>query len=344
MARFFLVLKDLGPTHVGILLYREIIRRGHEVQCYAEGNALGLLYSHEITFHDYSVCGEEAVSVAFDEENPDGVIVGLSYPTHLEKAFAAEGNRRGVPVVFLEDFWGASCRLTENPRLVLTVNRATALLTSRRHPQAAVVPIGFQGASLPIPSEEVVRRMSDLKSEHGAVLLFTDGGDQAAPELSLLLACLRKTHSPFVLIPKWHPKFENALRPGSLETWGKYWESILESDGRGIPVVRVPDVPTSHLAVLADATFSGFSSILITAASARRHAVTLWTRVTAERLREESGLDRTPLMVEGGFPVVDRPVPLRFDAEPVPFHIESIDAVAAVDALLRVILPVTSCP
>ena len=74
------------------------------------------------------VTGEPAVMLG--HYHPDVVVVGTSFPNHLEGSFARAAQEFGILLVVVEDFWGGFRRLglLRAPNLVLTLECEVGVL------------------------------------------------------------------------------------------------------------------------------------------------------------------------------------------------------------------------
>lgn len=332
------VVRDMGAANVVGPTAVELRRRGHKVLLFAEkGGKAG-----ECLAHLNIPCGfvktSEEVKRLVEVYNPNVVISGLSSPCHLELICDLEAAARGIPLVQIEDFWGVHTRSEIEPDLLVTIDDVAAALVRKKYSSAVQIVIaGSPGVSSVKPRSSLTTAFDEIHRREGRkIIVFTDGGGQCASGLLLLIECLKLTRIPWVLVPKFHPKFVSSLMPRTNKTWGVYWYNLLE------PVrdhVYERDESTEEVVLAADATASAYSTLLITAAAAGKTALTLWTPMAAERLWAEAKLPETPLMMYRGFPVLRKPQPLdRILAVPPPtLDLKPFDARIAADAILALV-------
>lgn len=273
--------------------------------------------------------------------NPSFVITGLSSPRVLESALDRVAKDAGIPVIVIEDQFGTIERSVVEPDLVLTINETTARLVRKKYPNAKIVPVGLAGILPVTPRPEVVAQFEELRQATGAkIFVFTDGDVMCEPGLRIFIECLKLTKTPWRLVPNFHPKYVNAVVPGEALTWGQRWNAVIDNEhlreqGFVVDIACTGD----EAAMLADAIASSFSTLLFRAAREGKHVITVWTPEMVPHLKRVSGLDETPLMLMGGYPVVYEPQPLDeiLASTPLPLDLEPFNAAKAADEVLTLL-------
>ena len=205
----------------------------------------------------------------------------------------------GIPLVFLEDFWGTYIRSEATPNLVLSIDQAGARLVQEKYGSSTRVEVVGNYVvnkvrELDIP-EETRRVVENLRSKFGKVFVFTAGGVHVSEQLELLKKCLKQT-SNWVLVPRFHPKSVNLTAPSG-KTFGDEWRGLLEEFGER--VVYVESKTTDPLIALADVTLSDFSTLLTTALVSKHPAISVVTPMVRETMRKEIGFVSHPLVESG---------------------------------------------
>lgn len=311
--KFLIVSKDNGGAAVGVPLALEA-KTEHEVVAEVEGlaakryKAAGI----DLRFQGTENFQEEPFSVdaarAIEKIKPDAIITTLGDPIYLEREFGRAANLLGKPLIFLEDLWGCHCRSDAQPDLVLTPDANGESILRKNF--GSGVPAAIVGhhevrsaRDLKIPGD-LYLKMTELKARYGAVLLCVGGGPYTTAELNLLKQCLEKTpHSP-ALIFRPHPKWAKVESPSGLP-FGTVWQDMLRDLGDQVQEVET-SVPAA-IAALADATLSGFSTMLITTVVYQRSAISLATAETRADMKRQLSVDQYPLAASGLIREIARP-------------------------------------
>jgi len=295
------VSKDMGGANVGIPLVRLAIESGYKEVVVAEGLAAGkyedagfrLYFKGTVNFSDepFSLDAERVVQ----KLEPSAVVTTLGVPIYLEQEFGFAANHLGIPLVFLEDFWGVHIRSQAKPDLVLSIDqRASEIARERYGSVPTIAVVGNHAVSnalrLEVPSElqEIV---GGLRRKFGRVLVCTVYGTHGSKQIQLLKECLNKTPD-WVLIPRFHPKMVNLPGPTG-KTFGDEWHELLEELGER--VVYVESKVSDPLVGLADATLSDFSTMLTTSLAFGRPAISVVTPEVRETMKQEIGFTSHPL-------------------------------------------------
>lgn len=275
------------------------------------------------------------VEAVLERYHPDVVIVGTSFPNHLEQEFARAAQERGIPLVVVEDFWGGSRRISglRRPDLVLTLDEYSARLVREQFgSESRVVVVGNPGVKLDVARAPEVM---ELRSGGDLVITLCGGGYETAEQIQLLLECLAVTNQQYKLIPRWHPKVvdqpdpENDNRP-----YRETWDALLAP--LGDRVVRVDGPGTENVVVASSLVCAGFSSLLTTAAKAGVAAAALVTPKVLQALQGESGLSQVPQVELGAAYLVTSPADLALlqpCSEQVRAGLKPFDPVAGAAAI-----------
>lgn len=327
------LVRDIGAGNVVAPVMEELRLQGHKTLLLVErgGKAKDVL-----TTSFTVVPNRAALRKVFAKQRPDVVIVGLSSPRMLENELDAKASLSGVPIVHIEDYWGCHVRSSYRADLYVTVDEMSARFLQGARPGVPVIIAGYHGYTPSAPRLELVRKVEDLRQRTGAkVLVYPDGGPECGA-LPMLVESLLQTRRPVMLAPKPHPK-SSALGHPSGGSWGEWLNRAL---GPLREVGKVVDFaePTNEVADCADGVISGYGSIIMRPAMAGKLALTLWTPAVRELLKQETGLDATPLMLHG-FPVLEKTQPLdEFLQGPYPMlDLKPFDARVAAAAVLALI-------
>ncbi len=320
------VFKDIGSADVGIPLMQTARERGHKTVVIAEGLAAGMFEREGFTLFFKGSENFKTEPFPFDmtaaletlqrnEKNPV-VITGTSFPVNLEREATRAAHELGLPLAVIEDFWTGSKRVIESgavPDLILTPDDYAAIcLRKELGKDVRIATVGMQAADLETlfggnnAAENAIDR---LKTRYGTTIFVATGGEtNTDDELRLFVACLRRTKTDAVIIPGLHPKIAHLVSAAhSNRTYGEEWLRILETSG--FPVAQC-DAPSEHLAGLADVSAGGFSTLLVTAASAGRRVFAINTPATRERLEAQSYVHRFPLVDLGAAHEITEPMDL----------------------------------
>ncbi|OHB23860.1 MAG: hypothetical protein A3F96_02530 [Parcubacteria group bacterium RIFCSPLOWO2_12_FULL_40_10] len=299
------VSKDMGGAHVGIPLAKLAQKAGYNVMLVAEG--LVAPRYEEAGFRPYFKGAvnfskgnfRSGAKKVIEKLKPVIVVTTLGVPINLEQEYGLAANDLGIPLVFLEDYWGAHVRSQAKPNLVLLIDEIaaeSARLKYNSTTQIAVV--GNYAVSnalnLEIP-DELRKKVEDLRKKFGQVLVFTAGGVHVSSQILLLAECLKKTPD-WVLIPRFHPKSVDLIGPSG-KTFGEEWRGLFKEFGE--KVVYIQSKTTEPLVALADATLSDFSTLLTTALVFGHSAVSIATAGVRETMKNETGFTSHPLVETG---------------------------------------------
>jgi len=336
--KILFVSKDMGGANVSIPLIKLAQKSGYSVEIVAEGLAVSKY--EESRLKPYSSEGHlnSDAKKVIEKLKPEIVITTLGVPINLEQDYGLAANDLGIPLVFLEDYWGAHVRSQAAPDLILSIDeKAAEIARSRFNSAAKVVTIGNYAVnnalSLEIP-DGVRETIKGLRNRFGPVLLFTAGGVHVSDQILLLAACLKNTPN-WVLVPRFHPKSVNLIGPSG-KTFGEEWQGLLKEFGE--KVVYLQSEPIGPLVALADATLSDFSTLLTIALASGRSAVSIATAGVRETMKNETSFTSHPLVETGLVKEITRPCDLtgylaRPDSEAIAQYLQPYEPEKALQAI-----------
>ncbi|OHB16207.1 MAG: hypothetical protein A2431_02245 [Candidatus Zambryskibacteria bacterium RIFOXYC1_FULL_39_10] len=308
--KILFVSRDNGGAKMSVPTAKLALDRGHEILIVVEGLAADRF--QEAGFFNYDSKAklvfkgpENQKEISFSVEahsvlvkfRPDVVVATRSVPDSLESIFGEAANTLGIPLVLMEDYWGCCQLYKARPDVVVTLDEYARELAEMSYPNMRVIiagnPTVIEKMSIP---DEVERRVEELRSQFGRVIVFAGGNPQEMTvELQLLIECLKLTED-WCLISRPHPTIAKSDKEPGLK-WADYWNGMLSQFGEHI--VSVDCKLGDALAVLCDATISGFSLMLNTAAYARRAAISLETEIGKQLLFQSGGLTEVPIVKLG---------------------------------------------
>jgi hypothetical protein len=213
---------------------------------------------------------------------PDVVVSSVCTDTRFRQDLTREGTRRGVPVVWVQDFWGSGLtpRDVTRPSLFVVPDALGARLVRDRWGPAA----GGRVATAPSPAFEGLqarpstRELDALRRRwrlgRRPVVLFAGEALGTPSMLGMLRTALRRLGARVDVLVKLHPRASAASRARSRAILRAFPSGSREVDG----------VPVDRLVRLADCVVSGMSTVLVTAVYLRRAAISLANGVTRAKL------------------------------------------------------------
>jgi len=303
VGQYIIAAKDIGAANVTLPVARGLAALGHTVIVALPAGRAGEVYA-KANPPFLRLSSDSNVGHAFAIWRPSAVITGLSWPMGNEEVWGMAANLAGIPLVHIEDFWGASVRSKAIPDLVGAVDLSGVDLARRRFPRAGTFVSGNPGVreksyEASLAAQE---RVAAFRTAHGRVLTLLLGieWDVAA----FFASCARTMSDPFGLIVRIHPKVLEQTIPGCNETYAAHYERILAPWQDRMETMS--DLPTDDVAVCSDAAITGYSTVLATAAQAGVPAISLWTPETKRAVKESGGIDELPL-ADYGMPCVEVP-------------------------------------
>lgn len=275
---------------------------------------------------------------------PDVVVITRSIPDSLESQFGVAANKARIPVVLMEDYWAGHRTSLARPDVLVTLDEYAEKLAVQHYGSGTRVvvagnPTVIEPHKIDIP-REVRDRVDELRTRFKRVFVFAGAGiEQTTAELKLLRKCLKRTND-WCLVVRPHPTLAKSEKEPGL-SWGSYWNDMFKEFGERI--VSVESRMGDPLAVLADATISGTSLMLNTAAYARRAAISPQTEIAKKELLS-IGLTEVPIVGLGCGRALYEPCDLDAGGflEPTPKNclarLKSFDpsvAVEAIESLVR---------
>lgn len=325
------LVRDIGAGNVVAPIMEELRRRGHTTLLLAEEDGRA---RYGLT-GPFTIINKEMLDARFAGHAPDVVITGLSTPRVLEHTLDVLAKRAGIPLVQVEDYWGCHVRSRHTADLYVTIDTAAERLLQRSRPSAGSVIAGFAGIAPVAVRPELAEVLAVIRRERKTkILVYPDGGPECERALPMLVDSILQTPGLF-LVPKFHPKMDQVTHPEG-GTWGQWCRAVLHplrNCGRVIELAA----PTDEVVEAADGVVSGYSTTLIRAAAAGKVALTLWDDIIRKELTCATGLDKTPLMLDGRFPVLKHAMSLDSllqERQPV-LDIKPFDARIAADAIVR---------
>lgn len=319
------VFTDGGAANVVIPIVGELVSDGYEILPVVEGlgaNRWPETWPKPIFrgTHDYrTIPFSLDVEALLKHYRPDVVIVGESFPNHLEGQFARVAQQMGISVVPVGDFWGGFVRLglTKSPDLILGLDEYDVRLVHDRFPEASVIVMGNLGVSkesiVPVPELLALRASGHL------VITLCGGGPETTEQIELLLKCLAVTEREYKLILRWHPGERNLPDPEhNNRPYQETWDTLLVPFGDR--VVRVDEASAESVVTNSDIVCSGYSTLLTFAAQVGATAVSLATPQVERMLQEESAAWEIPQVQLGLAHRVDKPTDLA-QLQPCPEEI-----------------------
>ena len=313
------VSKDMGSGSV-LVPVAKIMKSDHDVVIIAEGLSVSRWRKEGFDFYFQGTTDYRDEPFTVDAAallkrlKPDVIIAGLSSPINLEERFTSAANILGIPVVWLNDFWGGSARNNASPDLIFAIDHIDEKIV-KENPRFAKVRVSISGnlalnalENFSAP-EDVARRMNELKKP---VILLAGGGASTTSVIEILVESLRMTPGDWTLVPRLHPKHAKRQGPDG-RTYGEIWNGLLAEFGE-----RVVEVPTDNadaIAMLADITVSPFSTLLLPSMAARKIPISVCTPEMIKDMKAQNGLTRYPLVEAGAVLEIAKPINMKTVAE-----------------------------
>lgn len=310
------VSKDNGDTKMLLPIAKEAMRRGHEVNIFAEGVGVAHYAAAGIVpFFADTPNPDPKTSfnwdVIFNYLRPQVVLIGFPGPNNLSWKAGTAANRKGISVVGVEDCWGGVKRNMETLYgLVLTIDEyAAQIVRDTGNCLWGVEVIGnhaIPGGDYESPGL-VLGGMREIRKKFEKVFVFGGGRERhTTEELKLLVASLQKTPGNWCLIPRYHPNWKK--KPATAlkyheRSYEEVWNEMLLP--LGDRVVRLDAGSSDDVAIMCDAYFSGLGSSMNTAIASGKPTIAVETPATKMALRE-SKLEVVPSVYLGGAKVLSQ--------------------------------------
>lgn len=309
--RALVYVKSAGPAQLIIPLVKLMKENGDDVQVIADGPAVDMCKKHGMGLYfggptnkiPYDSFSREAARDMMVGLNPDVLIVAPNGNPFMSEEGLMEGALMTItPIVFMEDFWGVSNRISTRADLYLVLDEYAAELVKKRRwgeHGAKVIVMGNHAARKVTPSPEALRFMDDVKQKFEHVFCYLGGGIEATgPEFRLLAQSLAMSEvGSWCLIPRFHPGYVNIPSPSG-RLWRDVWHDELNfSSGR---LIFTDELQTEDVVVLSDVSFGGNPTDFTKAICAGKRAVSLLTKETQENIEREQDPGRLVPMVALG--------------------------------------------
>jgi hypothetical protein len=301
---------------VGTRVARELARQSVEIVVVAEGKSVdewkNAGFNEAIVAEgplDIKASWDISPKDVFFSVKPDVLVCGLSSPIRSEAWFAAGAKNPecsgGLPLVYLDDNWGAIHRCQTPADLVLTIDTLGEKLVHqhelyRNHREDQVRIIGdlsASAASEPIPQGTIDAFNKAKGDAEYAFVLCSQKWPESDDIIDTALescAFSLKAGAKLVVIPRWHPgaKQEDRAR------WTEKVLAFVDAHPNAVSILG-DSFSTDHLAALADGTFAATGSALRAAAYAGKIPICIWTPRLGQKLKAESGMEHHPLYIHG---------------------------------------------
>lgn len=226
------------------------------------------------------------------EVKPDCVVATAGSPIGLERAVCLEANKQGIPVVVVNDIWGADQRLCGcRPDLICAIDSEDARLATVYYSTASRPYINETGspamdALADVKTDSTTEKM--LEDRFSVLMLGQDAC--TTPMLKGLIQALEQSGDDFVLIPRLHPK----ILDGRAE-----WLEML-SRVKGDVLQVCPSVTTRQLMRSVRHVVSVYSTGLIEAAFLGSMPISWVSDVGREMMRRNlGGVEQFSLVGQG---------------------------------------------
>jgi hypothetical protein len=346
--------KVAGPTII------ELKRRGHETLLLADDGGQA---KKSLPAGTFELVGNMVdLDFRIREHQPTVFVAGLSASRELEFGVDQYAFEYKKPLVLMEDYWGVHVRAAppsaavifpgeaipydvRKPDLIITVDQAGEHLIregefAKQNSWFKNAEIAIAGipAILPVTSPDwLLEQYEQKRRETGAhIILFPDDEVDWEDAMEIFKASVALTRTPVLFVPRIRGIYKDVSHPNGEKTWGKWIEEEFRPlRERGL-IWDLPKPTTDEIAELPGiGVCAGFSSVLLRAAKKGNVALTMWNPATARNLKKATSLDQTPLMMQGGFPVLTEPRSLDdiLSAEQPKLELKAFDPAIAADAI-----------
>jgi hypothetical protein len=314
MAVVLFVTKDKGGFNAAHPHALALKMAGHTVVIVAEGLSAEMWKQHgwQLDFEgtinflkESSGCDPEGILA---KTNPDVVVTTLGAPIHLESQFSNTANTLGIPLVWIEDVWGAHVRSDATPELIFCFDKIGGKIIQRKDcfKNTRIEVVGDFGLetikNLAQISGTVANEITRLKQNYKYLVHLGGQGIFTSDLISILRDSVALTPGLCAVIPRLHPKYKDTEHMAQ-------WQQLLGSFPAGVSA-DIPGASSDQLAVLCDVTWSTFGTGMRYAAYYGNMVVSVVTRASHEAMLRETGLDEYPLVTVGAAVEVREPVDL----------------------------------
>lgn len=322
MSVILFITKDKGGFNAAHPYALALKTAGHIVRIVAEGLSAEMWEQHGWQLHfkgtvnflkEPNACNSEGILAKI---NPDVVVTTLGAPIHLESQFSKTANTLGIPLIWVEDVWGAHVRSDATPELIFCFDKIGEEIIQRKirfnNTHVKIVgDFGFETfknlAKIP---NAVASEVARLKQSYKYLIHLGGQGLFTSDMISILKDSVALTLAPCGVIPRLHPKYKDTEHMAQ-------WQELLDSFPPGV-IADIPGASSDQLAVLCDITWSTFGTGMRYAAYYEKMVVSVMTSASHAAMVRETGLDEYPLVTVGAAVEVRKPVNLDSVMENLP--------------------------
>jgi hypothetical protein len=302
------ITKDIGG---GFNTHRPVVdllkQRGHDVTIVAEGLSMqkwidagykifGGLPDNGCFDPDTKIRFDLDPQKTIDIVDPDVVITELADPIHLGEKFGLVAGCLGIPVVFIEDLWGAHKRSKAVPNLLCSVDQygleQAQLYYGVEERFFHQIVVTGNPAMDSISNEKPHPVLQKWVAEEKLIHVLFGQDDSTTPAIQGLVSSLVAGDC---LVARFHPKWMSD--PSKKEHINTWLEALEFAKSKGVEVLDVPEGATARQLILAARScVSIYSTVLTEAALLGSLAVSWMSPVGQQRIKESMGVERYPLV------------------------------------------------
>lgn len=303
--KIVVVTKDIAEFQIYQPVVALLRERGHTVVVVAEGLSLDkwidvgeLVYKGsgvQEGVDSQTLCRSDIdADEVLKELKPDLVLTGLGAPINLGQTFGLAANALGITLGYVIDVWGAESRSSAVPNFICTLDGfGKAMIACNKSYCGRTIHVHTTGS----PAMDRLAKVQEpdlpiFNSVIGewTIVLFVGQDESTIPALGGLVKALNETGEPYLLIPRFHPKFANRLELRMLRN-----EILASANGY---VLQAPaKISTQELMKVAGYTVSIYSNALIEAAALGSLPVSWISDIGREKMAQAlGGLTRFPLV------------------------------------------------
>ncbi|MDO8667868.1 MAG: hypothetical protein Q7K35_02085 [bacterium] len=296
----------------------EAKNRGHEVCVAAEGAGVFLWFQAGLKPFFIGAPSSDIIAPVFDagaflkNVRPDAILMEFPFSVNIAKDVGLEANKRGIPVILIEDYWAVSKRLCGiRLDLILTIDEYAKKIAEEttlwRIPVKVIGNHAVSDIKKYSTPDKVLEILSEARRRFDELFVYI-GGNVAEADLKLLVSSLLLTPGNWGLIPCYHPNYKDRIEDVSGKKCFEIWDELLDPIHNRI--VRCDSGTSDDLAILADACFSAFGSSVSTAIRSGKPAVILSTPESDAALKKVN-LEEVPWLALGAVGIIKTPQNIR---------------------------------
>lgn len=316
MAKIIVVTKDIAEFNIYSPVVATLRDKRHRVCVIAEGLSLGkwVEAGEDVWFgqpdpdqvdvngcrHDITDC-----ELALETFKPNLMLTGLGAPINLGETFGLAANQLGIKLGYFIDVWGAESRSKAVPDFICTLDQFGEQKIQAYAPYQGRMPKVY------VTGSPAMDRLAKVEEPWGIlglslfwddpVVLFVGQDESTTPALEGLVQALNNWGKPYVLVPRFHPKFQN--RTDLLAKW-----NAILAEAAGDVIQVSPEITTQQIMTVANYTVSIYSNALIEAAALGSLPVSWVSDIGRASMRQAlGGLERFPLVDYGCAVEVETP-------------------------------------